>query len=624
MINRMALTLTKARTAFALGLPNILRAAGYRLGVRLGLSPVRCLAAPVPQGPFFTESQLSALVDAGVSDWQSVAHLFSRWPVPVGVEPPDWLANPLTGQAIPQPDRPWWQIPDFDPAVGDIKLIWELSRMDWLLALAQRVRQGDAGALDRLNHWLQDWVVKNPPYRGPNWKCGQEASFRVIHLAAAALMLGQDQQALPGLRDLLALHLQRIAPTVQYAMAQDNNHGTSEAVALFVGGAWLDRMGDPRGVRWAAKGRWLMENRAARLVGPDGTFSQYSVNYHRVMLDTYSFAELWRKQIDLPVFSSVLLERLRAATHWLFFMTDPGSGDAPNIGANDGARLLQLAQTTYRDYRPTVQLAMAVFCGSRAYAIDGAWNESLRWLGLELPEPVAAPPQSYQADDGGFAVLRRGPQLAVLRFPRFRFRPSQADVLHLDFWVNGHPHLRDAGTYSYNTDPKWIAYFGGIAGHNSVQFDSLEPMPRLSRFLLGDWLKTSELSPVEVGPQSVQCAAAYQGPKNTNHHRHVLLTDAELCVTDRVTGFDRSAVLRWRLSPGDWKLSQQVTASGQIVHACSLGQLIITVSSDVPVVRSEITERWESLHYLEKTPVPVFELEIAQAGTLVTKYHWMA
>lgn len=196
--------------------------------------------------------------------------------------------------------------------MGDIKLIWELSRMDWVLALAQRTRQGDAAALDRLNNWLRDWCQHNPPYLGPNWKCGQEASMRVMHLAMAAMILGQVQQPATGLRDLVQLHLRRIAPTVQYAMAQDNNHGTSEAAALFMGGSWLAAFGVAEGAQWARTGRRWLENRAARLIGPQGSFSQYSLNYHRVMLDTFCMAEVWRRQlVGLPAFSALWQARVR-------------------------------------------------------------------------------------------------------------------------------------------------------------------------------------------------------------------------------------------------------------------------------------------------------------------------
>ena len=266
--------LSKASTAVELGLPNIARVASYRLGVKLGLNPVRRLQAAVPQGPFFERPALPPIPASPVSGWQISAQLFSHWPFTLTAQPPDWLTNPFTGQRVAAPERGWWKIPDFDPAVGDIKLIWELSRMDWVIAFAQRARNGDAASLVRLNDWLADWCQQNPPYRGPNWKCGQEASIRVMQLAMAAMILGQVQQPGPGLCDLVRLHLQRIAPTVQYAMAQDNNHGTSEAAALYIGGGWLAALGVAEGVQWQQTGRYWLENRAARLIGPDGSFSQ--------------------------------------------------------------------------------------------------------------------------------------------------------------------------------------------------------------------------------------------------------------------------------------------------------------------------------------------------------------
>lgn len=615
--------LTKVRTALALGLPNIARAAGYRLGVRLGVNPVRRLRGVVPIGPFFSASHMGALPLPVVADWQSSARIFSRWPLELGDDPPDWLANPLTGQRISAPERPWWQIPDFDTAVGDIKLIWELSRMDWVLALVQRVRQGEAGAVDRLNIWMADWCGHNPPYQGPNWKCGQEASIRVMHIACAALLLGQVNDVLPGLRELIGLHLQRIAPTVQYAIAQDNNHGTSEAAALFMGGSWLALLGDEQGARWAATGRRLLENRASRLIGAQGTFSQYSLNYHRLMLDTLSIAECWRHHLDLPVFSQSLRVRVLTAAKWMHALIDPNTGDGPNVGANDGARLLQLTNSSYRDYRPSVQLAMVLFGGQRAYNTQGTWDYAAEWLGVALPDAVTPEPGNLQADDGGFAVMRQGKAMALLRYPRFRFRPSQADALHLDLWIDGKPLLRDAGSYSYNSEAQWQTYFGGVTGHNTVQFDDREQMPRLSRFLLGDWLRTEKFEPLVTNNDSVRVGAGYCDGQGARHHRQVQLQGGQLCVRDQVHGFKRRAVLRWRLSPQEWLLDKPVEMGGQNIRCIrnDVGH-VLTITSDVQIVRCEVVQGWESLHYLEKTPVPVLELEIAQPGLLTTQYHW--
>jgi len=613
---------SKARTALALGLPNIARAASYRLGVKLGLNPVRRLKAALPIGPFFVLPQASDTVQApAVQAWQTKGELFSHWVIPVIAQPPDWLANPLNGQRVAAPDRGWWQIPDFDPAVGDIKLIWELSRMDWALAFAQQARHGDDAALDQLNAWLADWCKQNAPYKGPNWKCGQEASIRMMHLALAALILGQQRQPTPGLVALVKLHLQRIAPTVQYAMAQDNNHGTSEAAALFMGGSWLVALGFTEAERCARKGRRWLENRAARLIGTEGSFSQYSLNYHRVMLDTFCMAEVWRRRMQLPAFSDRWHAQALVATQWLRHMVNPLNGDGPNVGANDGARLLQLTEAAYRDHRPTVQLAMALFAGKRAYEQPGPWDNSLHWLGVDLPQDLAPPPGSYVANDGGFAMLRRGQAMTMLRYPRFRFRPSQADALHLDLWLGGENLLRDAGTYSYNTEPQWLDYFGGTTSHNTVQFDGRDQMPRISRFLLGDWLKTRRQEALQECSSAVQFGAGYRDGQGSSHFRRIRLCNADLRVEDELSGFKEKAVLRWRLAPGEWQLV--LLADGPRVTRTGQHPVTLKVTSSVPITRAEMVEGWESRHYLEKTPLPVLEIEVRQAGTLTTELDWM-
>ena len=85
-----------------------------------------------------------------------------------------------------------------------------------------RIVVGDSRSLTRLNTWLADWCLHNPAYFGPNWKCGQEAAIRVMHLAMAALILDQQSGPSPALLTLIRAHLKRIAPTLQYALAQDN------------------------------------------------------------------------------------------------------------------------------------------------------------------------------------------------------------------------------------------------------------------------------------------------------------------------------------------------------------------------------------------------------------------
>lgn len=608
--------MSKIRLAFGLGIQNLIRVAYYRAGVKLGFNPVRRLRAESPRGLFFeplSEGQ-PFLNLRPVTSWKGEAQLFSHYKFPLGSSAPDWHMNPFTGQRVIFSRSDWWLIPDFDPAVGDIKPIWEASRFDWVLAFAQRARVGEVQSLDRLNIWLDNWCRENSPYKGPNWKCGQEASVRVMHLAMAALLLEQVLAPTSGLLTLVQMHLRRIEPTLSYAMAQDNNHGTSEAAALYIGGSWLKSQGVSEGGRWVQLGQKWLENRAARLIGADGSFSQYSLNYHRVMLDTFCMVEVWRQYLQLPRLSPNWYVRSRSASEWLRAMINSSNGDGPNLGANDGARLLQLTNTDYRDFRPTVQLAMGLFARVRAYPEDGEWNLPLRWLGIELPETVAATPESQLFDDGGFAVLRRGEAMTMLRYPRFRFRPSQADALHLDLWLGGRNLLRDAGTYSYNTDPQLLNYFAGTASHNTVQFDDRDQMPRLSRFLFGEWLKTSYIRPLSEVNDAMVFGAGYKDSRKACHQRDVCLTENTLKVTDKIGGFSEKAILRWRLEPGQWQVEGFSLCNGE--HSLRL-------EASMPIARFELVEGWESRYYLGRGKTPVLEVEVHQPGSLTTEYRWV-
>lgn len=613
----MRLSYSKAVTAWRLGIPNIIRYVIYRLGVLSGLNPVRQLKAEASAGPYFSKQMYSnneqLIARRG---WYFYSEAFGVAAGPLDENVPNWFGNPIHGDVNGRADRDWWEIPDFEFGKVDIKTVWEASRFDWVIACAQQYVAGNLQARTRLESWLQNWCDLNPPYKGPNWKCGQEASIRVMHLLTAALLMSQAKATI-GFSNLIKLHLQRIAPTMQYAIAQDNNHGTSEAAALFIGGSYLLRNGEGSGKLWMDQGRRWLENRADRLIADDGSFSQYSLNYHRVVLDTYSLVEIWRRFLELEEFSQLLYSRCNAATNWLYNLVIAESGDAPNLGANDGARLIPLTDTDYRDYRPCVQLAAAVFLKKAAYKGDGVWNQPLYWFGVEQSSDFLEIPCSKQYNNGGYAVLRQRTSLVLFRYPQFSFRPSHCDALHVDLWLGGTNWLRDAGTYSYNTDPQWQQYFPSSLAHNTVQFDECEQMPRIGRFLYGDWLQTSEMEDLRATEGVQIIGAAYVDAQQHNHKRVVELTSGGLIVKDTVSGFSKKAVLRWRLKPGDWVLGsdkQSVCCEAFSLH----------VSSNVPILRIELCQGWESLYYLHKSDLPVLEVEIAQSGVLTTEVTWIS
>jgi len=396
-------------------------------------------------------------------------------------------------------------------AAGDVRPVWERSRLGAMPVMALRHRADPgAGHLAAAESLLAGWVAANPPFRGPNWACGQEAALRVLHLGVTLGLL--DQAPGPGMRTLIALHARRIAQTPAYAMAQDNNHPVSEAAGLFAAGLLL---GDQA---MAALGARRLARAVGRLVPPCGTFAPVSPHYQRLLLDVLWAAEWLRRRHGAADFAAPLAERAAAATRWLARLACPESGALPRIGHCDGSAFCDLEGAGPDDARASIARATAMFGG-----------------GAPEPNWCAEGLRGWSAA-GARAVLRIGP---------VRFRPAHADLLHLDLWDGPHPILRDGGTGAYNPAPAdrwWLDHLPGTAAHNTVAFDGQDQMPRAGRFLFARWPRTRTL------PEG----AAVTDHAGRMHERRITADGRHWRVEDGLGGPFREAVLRWRLGPGVW------------------------------------------------------------------------
>jgi hypothetical protein len=601
---RIYLRWLKLNTWYRLGLSNIAIVALYRLTKKsVYYKYIIPVGQPI-QGPFFSDT-----VAEPEDDYQ--LNYFSYHTIQV-TSPPDWFLNPWNENRCDDSSRHWTELADFMPELGDIKTVWEASRFDWLPRMAWAYRNGDQKVLARLELWLRDWSKRNPVNSGINWKCGQEASLRCLNMLAAALVINDcfDHPS-PGFLQFLFTHLQRIAPTRHYAMAQDNNHGVSEAAALFAVGHYLRIHGDPaqqkKAKKWSEQGRYWLQNRIKKLLMSDGSFSQHSVTYHRLTLDILSFVELLRTRLKAQPFENLFYERSKAAVRWLHTMTDSRTGDAPNLGPNDGAYLFNIQDGEYRDFRPSIQLGAAVFLQQAAWPTEIA-HPFLEVFAFDILKfPLQERAKSFIFQQGGYACLREGEGFGLLRLPIYRFRPGHADALHLDLWHKGINWVRDGGTYSYNANAESVKYFPGTESHSTVCFDNRDQMPKLGRFLFGAWLKPSEVSwDMEAGV----VRSGYTDYLGARHVREVKYRQGRCSVIDRFTGFKKEAVVRWHLAPADWKLKNRAVYCDQL-------RLFVETDNDIAL---SLTELPESRYYLDQQMTPVLEIRGTQGGTVKTSF----
>jgi hypothetical protein len=594
--------LFKPETWLRLGFKNVITVAMYRFLKRIGYYRYLLPIGASLKGPFLSDS-------LACSEGTSLLRYFSYHDVQVP-SPPDWWLNPWRGTRSTCDSQHWSEISDFESDLGDIKTIWEASRFDWLARMAWEYQQGSTEKLPQLELWLHDWVERNPVNLGINWKCGQEASFRCLNLLVAALFI-DDRFDKPrkGFVQLLFCHLQRIGPTLRYAMAQDNNHGVSEAAALFLVGQYLcingNQVQQKLGRKSVGQGRYWLQDRIKRLVMVDGSFSQHSVIYHRLMLDILSLVELLRTCLDERPFEQSFYVRIGRAILWLQGMTDTQTGDAPNLGGNDGAYLFNLAGGEYRDFRPSVQLAAAVFLKKSAWP-NKVCHPLLDVFGVDVQKlPSVTAPESSIMVEGGYACIRNENGFAVLRLPVYHFRPCHADGLHLDLWHKGVNWVRDAGTYSYNADADSLNYFPGTASHSTVCFDNRDQMLRLGRFLFGAWLKADE---IEWLKEERFVRSGYTDYLGACHIRSVCYLKDSWIVIDTLSGFKNEAVIRWHLSPEDWQIDD---------FCLSCEKMKLQVETDSKVTMS-LEQLPESSYYLEQHQVPVLEIRCLRPGTIKT------
>ena len=480
--------------------------------------------------------------------------LFGGPPVPLG-NPPDWGKIPLTSDSLSL-DKHWTE---YEPEKGkDLRLLWEPARFGWAFTLCRAYQfTGDpryaAGVFDLLSSWLDS----NQPNSGPHWISGQESALRILALINMWYALAEPLETSPmRARDILialAVHAERIPPTLSYARAQRNNHLLTEAVGLYSVGLlmpWYERS-----TEWKRLGRRWLVRALEDQIFEDGGYIQYSTNYQRLALS----AGLWAARLaeihgePLPGSS---LDALRKMTEFLLSLTDPQNGTLPNWGHNDGSNILPLSSCQHGDYRPVLQAAGRAFTGAPAFG-PGPWDEMSVWLGLPA-EGKADIRRSNKSDfpHAGIYLVQGETSWSALRCVRYAARPAHSDQLHLDLWWNHDNIAHDAGTYLYAASPPWETAFAGALAHNSLVADGREVMDRAGKFLWLNWSNARFLGRWQAEDGSVQTMAAEHPMRNgVTHRRSVVHAGGSLWVVmDELLG-------RGATSPRADAGAQEATAS---------------------------------------------------------------
>lgn len=466
-----------------------------------------------------------------------------------------WHTNPDTGYRY-NAGKHWTEIPDFSKEAGDIKFVWEKARFSFLYDVIRYDYHHKADCSGFVFRQIESFIDYNPLNLGPQYKCSQEISLRLLNWTFA-LYYYRDSEELTEERFRKIMQsiygqLHHVFGNIRFSrIAVRNNHAITETLMLYLSGLLFPFM--PETAEWSQKGKKWFEEEIAYQVYEDGTFLQFSMNYHRVVIQLLSWG-LRLADLHGQRFEEVVYERAARSLYFLDVCTDTLSGQLPNYGANDGALFFRLTDDDYRVYTSQLNDLRAVMEGRMS-----RFEESVYWYGIaDARVEVRNQEGVYAFPQGGYYVAQEGTTKTFIRCGAYKDRPSQSDNLHLDIWADGVNYLWDTGSYKYNTDDRWLKYFNGVAGHNTVGIDEHDQMLKGGRFIWFYWVKGAEgkWEPVtDEDKEGILFEGEIEGYRHLGgieHRRNVFKykNALEWVVTDKLEGKENKMARQfWHLNP---------------------------------------------------------------------------
>lgn len=533
---------------------------------RDGRLPSRLSAGNLPTLPLNTdklkadlsqrdELQLQQDVDRLCS--QHLELLGQKWPDDASC---DWSLDP-------QSREHWsWRKYTFDiprrsgQGPGDVKFVWELSRLQHLqvLALGAFLLGRDDARVLCLEH-LDAWLRDNPPYQGLAYACGIELASRVISILFIVTFLGSNsipESLAERIWTALAVHGRWIArfPSL---FSSANNHLVAESAALFVLGSVAPEL--PESDRWKAVGWARLARESERQILSDGTGAEQSPTYLAYTMEWLLLSRVVHSSVQHTERTDID-DALRRGALFISRISDV-RGNTPFFGDCDDGVVLRPGMKD-DNYLGSIVTAIAAVLQS-GEIIHPAFRPDLRThllAGHPVPD-LTLKLQSSLFNEGGYTVLRSNDEFgeAFLMFDHGPLGFAQtaghghADALAIWFHLDGRPLLVDFGTYRYNGDAGWRDWARSTAAHNSIELNGQSQSEMTGPFNWGKRAK-GELIEHDLGGLAQFCRAShdgYAGSHGVTHERQVETGGTALVViSDKLSGEGiHSVALSYHFSP---------------------------------------------------------------------------
>lgn len=356
-----------------------------------------------------------------------------------------WHADPFHGYVWP---RRYFPRVDYvcSDVSADVKVPWELSRLQWLVWLAEAAVTAEPDErkhlTDRFLAIVEDWSAANPVGYGVNWTCGMEVAIRGVNLAVAAgvFAVHLPDSTASWLGGLLRQHLAYLRRFPEVSDVP-GNHYLADLAGVAVLHAALDGLAAPATVNALA----ALATEADRQFDDDGCHIERATIYQRLcheMLALPFALALRAGDHSAPKIGTVLA---RSSAFMAQISSDDGG--LPVFGDQDSGFVLWFGESAQSVDRRVV--------GASGGVETPLFSFLKALAGSEEFFPVMRPGTGRRS---GFATLARhsvrvtmktGGQGLAGRAPH-----DHDDALSLCAFWGGQRLIIDAGCHSYTLDPR--------------------------------------------------------------------------------------------------------------------------------------------------------------------------
>ncbi|HEX8177609.1 MAG TPA: alginate lyase family protein [Pyrinomonadaceae bacterium] len=382
---------------------------------------------------------------------------------------------------------------------SDVRVLWELNRLNQLLTLARAYSvTRDEDFAREFFRQVESWREQNPVGLGANWSCAMEAALRAINLLAAFEIFRHSREMTAGrLRMLLTTlhqHGAHIRRNLEFSHIATSNHYLSDVVGLLWLGVMLPELEDARA--WRRFGLREMLREMEKQVLFEGADFEASTGYHRLVLELFLYSFLLCRENEVEIEERYWL-KLRQMFDYMRAYLKP-EGCAPLIGDTDSGRVLPVRHRAANDHAFLLSIGAALFNEPR-FKMKGNVPEELFWIlgddgvrafeALECAEEMEG---SRGFPHAGTYIMRDADLYLLFNASgvgaRGRGSHGHNDALSLEVSACNVSFIVDPGTYVYTANLEERNLFRSTRYHSTVEVDGEEQNSTDARtpFVLGN------------------------------------------------------------------------------------------------------------------------------------------